>query len=240
MKDPQRFGNKAFRLWLEKQAEKEKEEEALSKIFAPLKNAELAGYFAQSFGNAQRIDYGTGHELNFLAFLTGLKHCGVELDEADILAIFNSYLGLVRKLQMVYRLEPAGSHGVWGLDDYQFVPYLWGSAQCMAEEVPPSDALSLERSKEHASRGFLYFESVEFVRSVKKGPFHEHSPTLYDIAQLPNWPKANKGLWKMYQAEVLKKFPVVQHLYFGNVLRFEREGVVAVRREKEEEEEEGE
>jgi len=43
------------------------------------------------------------------------------------------YLEIARKLQRTYRMEPAGSHGVWSLDDYQFVPFIWGSSQLIGK-----------------------------------------------------------------------------------------------------------
>ena len=45
---------------------------------------ELAPYFVDSFGNATRIDYGTGHETTFCALLCCLAKLGV-LKEIDLL-----------------------------------------------------------------------------------------------------------------------------------------------------------
>jgi serine/threonine-protein phosphatase 2A activator len=44
---------------------------------------------------------------------------------------------------------------------------------------------------------------------------------LETISNVPNWGKVAKGLPKMYVDEVLKKFVVMQHFYFGNTLKLE-------------------
>jgi serine/threonine-protein phosphatase 2A activator len=103
---PRRFGNIAFRRWHELLGQqvavllteflsreimmfgqdmgecfvKEDTEEAGKHgVVGPF--AELESYFTGSFGSAQRLDYGTGHELSFLAFLACLWKLGFFKDD---------------------------------------------------------------------------------------------------------------------------------------------------------------
>ena len=117
------------------------------------------------------------------------------------------YFELVRKIILKYSLEPAGSHGVWGLDDHSFIPYIFGSAQ-YGPAVGPTDPTPTEGShpdapkpgnvatanlveKERAKN--MYFGAIGFIYDVKKCAFLEHSPTLYDISGVrAGWAKINK------------------------------------------------
>lgn len=121
----QRFGNLAFRDWNQKV-----QDQALPLTKSLLGDGkysdEIAVYLAGAFGNAQRIDYGSGHELSFVAWLCCLDligfykgRRGFNLNNLDddasslVLGVFQAYLVLVRKLQTIYNLEPAGSHGTF-------------------------------------------------------------------------------------------------------------------------------
>jgi serine/threonine-protein phosphatase 2A activator len=70
----------------------------------------------------------------------------------------------------------------------------------------------------------MYFAAVGFINDVKKGPFWEHSPILFDISGIKDgWGKINKGMIKMFNAEVLSKFPVVQHFPFGSLFSWDQD-----------------
>ncbi|OAP54719.1 hypothetical protein AYL99_11167 [Fonsecaea erecta] len=248
---PRRFGNVSFRKWYKMVEEQVVAgsllTESLPEELAPA-HEELGAYLLGSLGSAQRLDYGTGHELSFLAFLACLWKLGFFPDTTQtpgveergiVLGVFELYLVLVRKLIKTYTLEPAGSHGVWGLDDNSFLPYVFGSAQLcppIAEtddatptegslpDAPEASAVTKPNLVEKEKRANMYFAAVAFIYDVKRGPFWEHSPMLFDISGIKDgWGKINKGMIKMYNAEVLSKFPVVQHFPFGSLFRWERD-----------------
>ena len=78
---------------------------------------------------------------------------------------------------------------------------------------------------EPEASSYLFLSSILHIRQLKTGPFAEHSPMLNNIAStVPNWTKVNTGLLKMYEEEVLKKVPVVQHFWFGGLLAWRSVG----------------
>lgn len=221
---PQRFGNKSFRDWHQRLLDDSaKLVEPLLAHDESIKGAvvELKVYLHHAFGNATRIDYGTGHEVNFLFFICCLYKLKV-LVESDNLAflnvVFKRYLEVTRKLQTVYRMEPAGSQGVWGLDDFQFLPFVWGSSQLVGHNSITPEQFVDETIIERYSSDYMFLECIRYINTVKTGPFAEHSNVLWGISSVPHWTKVNQGLIKMYKVEVLSKFPVIQHFVFGNLM----------------------
>ncbi|NWI10036.1 PTPA phosphatase, partial [Crypturellus soui] len=90
---PSRFGNKAFRTWYSK-LDQEAEKLVAEVIPKHLADAapEVALYLKESVGNSTRIDYGTGHEAAFAAFLCCLCKIGVlRVDDqmAIVFKVFN-------------------------------------------------------------------------------------------------------------------------------------------------------
>lgn len=116
-----RFGNRAFKDWHAKLVAELPT--LLAELLAcggpeALSDAavELGPYLSSAFGDPQRIDYGTGHEAMFASWMLAMLRVGGFVPEdmpALALRLFPAYLKLMRKLQLTYKLEPAGSHGVW-------------------------------------------------------------------------------------------------------------------------------
>nr|XP_043621125.1 serine/threonine-protein phosphatase 2A activator [Erigeron canadensis] len=221
-----RYGNLAYRDWHSRMTENA-DSFMLQFLPADLHSAtvELTPYFTDSFGNMSRIDYGTGHETNFAAWLYCLARLGI-INESDypaiVLRVFVKYLELMRRLQLVYSLEPAGSHGVWGLDDYHFLPFIFGSSQLIDHKYMKPKSIHNDDILENFSHEYMYLQCIAFVKKVKTGGlFAEHSPLLDDISGVPNWNKVNSGLLKMYKLEVMEKVPIMQHFLFGWLIKWE-------------------
>mmetsp|Transcript_12735 Transcript_12735/g.49642 ORF Transcript_12735/g.49642 Transcript_12735/m.49642 type:complete len:317 (-) Transcript_12735:3037-3987(-) len=220
-----RFGNASFRDWHRRLTISSHD---LIRSILPNSHkaavAELAPYFLQGFGNASRVDYGTGHETMFVCFLLCLEAIGL-LNKSDhgviVTRVFSKYVSIVRMLQTKYWLEPAGSRGAWGLDDYCFLPFYWGSSQLVHHDAITPASIHDDRIVQENANEFLYLDSLLFIKAVKRGSISETSPLLSDISGVMSWEKVNRGLLKMYQVECLGKFPIAQHFLFGTILRMD-------------------
>ena len=101
---PRRFGNISFRGWFEAVENRAPD---LLRTSVPLESlnvrlnseitpyTELESYLLGSFGSAQRLDYGTGHELSFLAFLGCIWKLGGFQSQDSVSEAHDIVLGVI-------------------------------------------------------------------------------------------------------------------------------------------------
>jgi len=225
-----RFGDATFRQFCQWLVETAPEliSNLTNTILSIQEKYELATYLVSSFGDQQRLDYGTGHETAQIIFLLCLYKLGILLDRdidsgAVALTVLKAYFVCCRRIQSEYLLEPAGSRGVWALDDYQCLAFLFGSAQHIGISVPAQytieNELNIDLVRSHESYS-LFFQGIAYAQLAKdkarRAPFAETSPVLFAFSS-KSWIVINRAILKYYESEVLGTFVVARHLRFGTL-----------------------
>lgn len=156
-------------------------------------------YLRNSFGNEVRLDYGTGHELNYLCYLYTQHRSGSMAIEC-VFPTLVRYFEVVRLFVTKFNLEPAGSHGIWGLDDYQFLPFLFGSSEAFGTGLRPDEL------------------DPAMCYSVATGNKLGGAPHILKSIMHKDWPSINRGMIRMYDDHVLRRSVVTQHFIYSTHL----------------------
>ena len=82
------------------------------------------------------------------------------------LVVFDAYMKLVRRLQTTYRMEPAGSQGVWSLDDYQFVAFIWGAAQMVGHTRVKPKSISDYDIADMLAPDYHFFSCIKVMNKI--------------------------------------------------------------------------
>ena len=127
---------------------------------------------------------------------------------------------MIISIQRKYRLSPAGTHGSWGVDDFVILPFVFGSSQLInSKEVTPSNVVDKEISTKFQD-SYSYCKWISYLYESKTGPFNQHSRVLYSLTSIQSFDQIHSGMIKMFKAEVLDKFVVVQQFKFGSLIQF--------------------
>lgn len=158
----------------------------LRMVFLQIKHEN--SYFQNSWGNSKRLDYGTGHELNYLCYCYQ-KYCEKELKLNEVCNLLIEYFKIVKMFIIKFNIEPAGSKGMWTLDSYQLLPFVIGSAQ---SSVQIKD---------------WFQEILDNNKSILLGRiFHR------------KWNDVYKEMFQMYDKEVLSRHVVTKSFLFSEYL----------------------
>ncbi|XP_029341625.1 serine/threonine-protein phosphatase 2A activator-like [Acyrthosiphon pisum] len=211
---------------------------------AEYRDVMLPAYLERSFGDPVTMAYGPAHELSFCAFLVSLfkLHHLTWADEPFVVTvIFDKYLDVVDYVIRSYQLYPSSSEyggnlGNWCLSGYQFVGFLWGSAQLAGscgdgdgsapDGIPSLSSPTAVISDAYACRrhrdDYVFAKCMDAVyrRARKDVPLWYHSYQLWNLTALPRWDRVNGCLITAYQRDVLGRFEVIRQLAFCELFKF--------------------